>query len=273
MKRLLSILGLVVLITLPVLGCSESGAAAPADPVVTRSQLDGALNAIRNDTNSRIDKLGAPDLSAINNKINDITSKQTQQRTDFDALKKAVETLTTAAQSTQNTTGNYVNGQYVGGYQPTVPGYNSPLQTTTTSGGNGAIQIALQGFVQPIGASTSPVTQQFAVTLTDRSNVPQYFVPTVSIQPYYGQANGAKITTPPTKVTAQMNTYNLVFNDIPTGTPIMLAQTNAVSGGYVGGAVYVAPGAPALLMVTLVVQTDIPCSLQVSVSGSSSNIY
>jgi len=71
MKKAFSIIGLIIVLIIPLFGCSESGPSAPADPVVTKSQMDAAIKVISdglNNANMRMDGISskssaAPDLS------------------------------------------------------------------------------------------------------------------------------------------------------------------------------------------------------------------
>ena len=219
-------------------------------------------------TNAQVDqKIAAAPAASTNSYKKD----ETYNRTETDSkITAAIQALKDDANApwTKKTTGTQPGGTYV----PTTPGGTSPLQTYSVSGGNGAVQIALQGYAQPLTTSTTPVNQSYFVTLTNTATIPQYFVPTVSIQPYTGTGNGAGIAVD--NVTAQYGTYNLIFNAISCGTPCVLATTNAISGGYTGGAIYVGPGVPGLMVVTITgIVSTVPANWNISISGSSSNVY
>jgi hypothetical protein len=206
-------------------------------------------------------QVAATDLTDVNSRITALQNKAADNTTIAN-LQNAIVELQNKIKTTP----------YNSGYTPTSPGSTSPLQTTSISGGNGAVQICLQGYTQPLTTSTVAVNQSYFVTISSLSTVPQYFVPTVTIQPYSGQNNASGITAG--VITGQYGTYALAFNPIPFATPTVLATTNAISGGYTGGAVYVGPGVPGLLVITITgIVSTVPANWTVSISGSSSNVY
>jgi hypothetical protein len=203
----------------------------------------------------------ATDLTDINNKISALQTK-TSDNSTMARLQEAIDRIDSKLKTSPYT-----------GYTPTSPGTTSPLQTTSVSGGNGAVQIALQGYPQPFTTSSTAVTQSYFVTLTCLSTVPQYFIPTVTLQPVYGQSN-TWITEG--SISGQYGSFNNIgFNSIIGTTSQMLIMTNASSGGYnSSGAIYVSPGAPGLLVLSFTsIKSNNVATWNVNISGSSSNVY
>ncbi len=238
-----------------------------------KSTIESGLNQVRTEiTTIKAQVAEKASLAQVDEKIRNAPAAakvDAYTKTETDKhIADAIQALKDSSDAPwqKKTTGNTPTG-----YVPTTPGGTSPLQTYSTSGGNGAVQIALQGYSQPMVTASTAVNQSYFVTLTNTSAIPQYFVPTVTIQPATGNISAGILSG---NVTAQYGTYALVFNPIPYSTQTVLVTVNAVSGGYTGGAIYIPPNIPGLLVVTLTgITSNNPATWNVTIGGSSSNVY
>lgn len=276
MKVKVVLVALFCLIAVPSTGCITNTSDEEKALAAWKSGIESGLNQVRSQVTTMQAQIAEKvSMAQVDEKIknvgqgNSYSKTETYTRTEIDQkITDAIKALKDDANAPwqKKTTGNTSTG-----YVPTTPGSTSPLQTYSTSGGNGAVQIALQGYPQPMVTASTPVNQSYFVTLTNTSAIPQYFVPTVTIQPATGNIS-AGITSG--NVTAQYGTYALEFNPIPTGDQTVLITVNAIKGGYTGGAIYVTPNIPGLLVVTLTnIKSNNPATWNVTVGGSSSNVY
>lgn len=276
MKAKIALVALFCLMIIPLTGCITNTSDEDKALATWKASIESGLNQARTQITTMQAQLAEKaSLSQVDEKIknagqgNSYPKTETYTKTETD--QKIADAIKALKDDTNAPWQKKTTGTTPTGYVPTTPGGTSPLQTYSVSGGNGAVQIALQGYMQPMVTASTPVNQSYFVTLTNTSAIPQYFVPTVTIQPATGNISAGIVSG---NVTAQYGAYNLKFNDVPTGNTTVLVTVNAISGGYTGGAVYIAPNIPGLLVVTLTgIASNNPATWNVTVGGSSSNVY
>ena len=258
MKRLLSVIMLMILISLPLMGCSESSAGAPSDPVVTRSQLDGAIKTVNDAVNritDRIDKLPgnqAPDLSAYEKKT--------------ESASAIVDAITKLKNDTDQT---WIKSKIGGGYtNPSspnnpVPGVgqiawqNGTYQLFNVSGGQGNSYIFFTG-----SSATTATSNMWQLIVTNTSAGPLYISPQVLFTTNQSSpkivwdktpdGNGIKgIKIAPNGWSSGLGLNISPDSDTATNTLTIMPNT----GGTSGGGIFVGSGASQSWYITVAVAT------------------